>query len=161
MRYTYGSEGDLEYAYTVETTQLAFGVNVSIQAVGTITNIGKTTVRLAPTFTVKALGPNDVPFWTHNEDCTHGDGFPPDDHVFVEVAPGSSRSYGLGFAVHWVANASAPPTEGDRACGAFLLDRPGTYRVTAVMSSGPLLGATTLPVWNASVPAPVMAFTAS
>jgi hypothetical protein len=161
LRYSYGSEGKLSYSYTLQTTNVTVGTNASVLALATLLNVGSSTVRIAPAFTVKALGPDGTPYSIHDEGCPSGGRGPFDDGDYVEIAPGASRSFTLGFGIDWGTNASADVPPLAWICEAFVLESPGPYQVRAVMSSGPLFEHTTLPVWTGFVEAPSTSFTAS
>ena len=161
LQYTYGSDGKLSLSYSLQASDVAVGVNASLVGISTLTNVGSSTVRIAPALTVEAVGPGGTPYLVHDESCPLASRTPFDDRAYMEIAAGASRSFTLSFGVHWGSNASASAPPEDWMCKTFILNDPGTYQITAGMSSGPLFEHTTLPVWTGIVTAPLTSFTAS
>ncbi len=160
LRYTYGALGTLELSYSTEPAGLLVGQNATIAGTALLKNTGGSTVRLMPSYDLKAIGPDGTPLPLHLDGCPLYGRTPFGDWVIVEMPAGSQRSQPLSFEVLWGNSMTVPPTVMRDHCFFLVFERPGNYQVKAVLFSASPGEHTTLPVWSGSVesaPAPLVA----
>lgn len=161
IRYAYGTSGVLEMSYSVEPGVLSVGGNATVEGIALLKNVGGSTVRLMPAFDLKAWGPDGKGLTFHYEGCGTPSRTSYNDRVFIEMAPGAQRAQPLSFEVLWGNTTTVPPPVLRDHCMAFLFEKPGTYEVMAIFSSGSPLEYTTLPVWSGIVASPPVSLHAS
>ncbi len=141
VKYTYGGTGSVAVSMSFSPVTLEHGATTPFAGTIVLVNDGSTTVRVRPHFEVRVTDPTGfvLPFvW---DGCAIPQPAPPTERDLVELAPGGTYEWPFRQPVAW----SDQSARAD--CGAVLVSKAGTHRVSGFFSSASFDAFALVPVW--------------